>query len=173
MLNICGLKYDFSRILNWFIRPLNLTQNDMCITSDKNANFNILKHLLCKVKTSNSLGSNVVQFTIFKRHQPMICLPCTCRGRTAMWFPADSSHMSCVELAFKGVLCTCLSSRGGSLRHGFFPFMLMDPNKRQTAVCGCYFLHGMAVHMRGLVYVCPCLHCFQGNFLLCICHKLL
>ena len=91
--------------------------------------------------------------------------------------PCDSQPTAltsvCVELAFKGVLCTCLGSRGGSLRHGFFPFMLMDPNKRQTAVCGCYFLHDMAVHMRGLVYVCPCLHCFQGNFHLCICRKLL
>ena len=35
--------------------------------------------------------------------KPMIRLPCTCCGRTAVWFLANSSHMCCVELALKGL----------------------------------------------------------------------
>ena len=31
----------------------------------------------------------------------MICLPRACRGRAAVRFPANSSHMCCVELALK------------------------------------------------------------------------
>ena len=49
------------------VRPLNFTQNDLCATSDKNANFNIWKNLLCKVGISNSLGNRAVKFTISKR----------------------------------------------------------------------------------------------------------
>ena len=55
-------------------------------------------------------------------HQPMIRLPRACRGRTAVQSPANSSHMCCVELALKGVLCTHLGSKG-SFRHGFSPFI--------------------------------------------------
>ena len=33
----------------------------------------------------------------------MIRLACACRGRTAVRFPANSSHMCCVELAGKGL----------------------------------------------------------------------
>ena len=72
-------------------------------------------------------------------HQPMVRLPRACRGRTALRFPANSSDMCRVQLAHKRVLCTRLGSRG-SLRHGFSPFMLMNPNKRQTAIHGCFFL---------------------------------
>ena len=73
-----------------FKRPLNFTQNDLCATSDKNTNFNILKNLLLKVGISNSLCRRGHTYT-----NPMIRLSRTCRGRTAVWFPANSSHMSC------------------------------------------------------------------------------
>ena len=33
----------------------------------------------------------------------MIRLPCACRGRTSVRFPANSSHMCCVDLAVKGL----------------------------------------------------------------------
>ena len=42
----------------------------------------------------------------------LIRLPSACHGRTAVQFPANSSHMCCVELALKGVLCTCLGRKG-------------------------------------------------------------
>ena len=41
-------------------------QNAMCATSDKNANFNVSKNMLCYVGISNSLCSRTVKFTIFK-----------------------------------------------------------------------------------------------------------
>ena len=90
-------------------------QNELCATSDKNTNFNISKHLPSKVEISNSLCSRTVQFTIFKRQikskghtytKPMICLPWACHGRAAVWFPANNSHMCCVELALKA-MCHC------------------------------------------------------------------
>ena len=75
----------------------------------------------------------------------MIRLPRACPGRTSVWFPANSSHMCCVELALKG--------GKGSLRHGF-PHsltdgyaMLMIPNKGETAVHGCHCPRDMAVPM--------------------------
>ena len=42
----------------------------------------------------------------------LIHLVSACRGRTAVRSPATSSHMYCVELALKGVLCTRLGSKG-------------------------------------------------------------
>ena len=46
------------------------------------------------------------------RQLRLIHLPSACRGRTAVRFPATSSHMCCVELALKEVLCTRLGSKG-------------------------------------------------------------
>ena len=43
----------------------------------------------------------------------MIRLPRACRGRTAVWFPANSSHMCCVELAIKGLSSAAKGQVGG------------------------------------------------------------
>ena len=143
-MKIRGLKYDFSRILNWLIRPLNFTQNDMWATLDKNRNFNISKNLLCKVGIFQILFA-VKQFSsAFSKDKLMIRLSLACRGRTAVRFRANSSHVCCVELVLKEVLCTRLGSRG-SLRRRFSP--LIDP----TAL-----LRDIAVRMCGLVS--PCWH---------------
>ena len=60
----------------------------------------------------------------------MIRLPRACRGRTAVWFPANSSHMRCVEQVLGKVPCTPLISKG------------------ETAVSGSHFPRDMAVRMR-------------------------
>ena len=49
-------------------------------------------------------------------------LPCACRGRTAVQFPANSSHMCCVELTLDRLLCTPLGSKG-FLRRGISLFI--------------------------------------------------
>ena len=46
------------------------------------------------------------------RQLRLIHLPSAYRGRTAVRFPATSSHMCFVELVLKGVLCTRLGSKG-------------------------------------------------------------
>ena len=141
------------------MRPLNLTQNDMCATSDKNTNFNISKNLLCKVGILNSLCSLVHYFQKTKWklgahiHQPMIRPPRACRGRTTVRFPANSSHVCFVELALKGVLFTRLGMRNrGSLRHRLSP--LINPTVMPR---------DMAVRMCGLCMYSPCWHCFHCN----------
>ena len=80
----------------------------------------------------------------------MIRLPCVCRVRTAMRFPANSSHMCSVELALNG-----LASAGKCLLYTGFPqsltdgyAMLMSPSKGETAVQGCRCPRDMAVHMQ-------------------------
>ena len=81
--------------------------------------------------------------------KPMIHLPRACRKRTALWFPANSSHMCCVELALKG---NRLGRKGffqgfsGSLTDGYA--MLMSPSKGKTAVHGSHCPLGMAVRIR-------------------------
>ena len=98
----------------------------------------------CFQKTNLKQGAHVCP--------PMIRLPCACCGRTAVCFPANSSHMCCVELALKGVLCFRLESKG-SLRHGFPRsltngyVMLMIPNKGERAVHSCHCPLDMAVCM--------------------------
>ena len=71
----------------------------------------------------------------------MIRLPRACRGRTAVRFPANISHMFCVVLALKG-----LPSAGGgfprSLTDGYS--MLMSPSKGRCRHCQL----DMAVRMR-------------------------
>ena len=42
----------------------------------------------------------------------LIRLPSACRGKTAVQFPASSSHVCCVELALKWLLCTCVGRKG-------------------------------------------------------------
>ena len=48
----------------------------------------------------------------------MIRLPRACRGRTAVRFPANSSHMCCVKLALKG-LASAEKSSPRSLTEGY------------------------------------------------------
>ena len=43
-----------------------------------------------------------------------------CCGRTVLQFPTNSLHLSTVELALKGVLCTRLGSKSASLRKACF-----------------------------------------------------
>ena len=49
----------------------------------------------------------------------MIHLSRACRGRTAVRFPANSSHKCFVELALDGLLSTLLNSKGGFKTRGF------------------------------------------------------
>ena len=83
-----------------------------------------------------------------------------------MRFPANSSHMCCVELSLKGVT----SAVKGLSYTGNFPVhrhdgyaILMSPNKGETAIHGCHCpgdVAGACVRYwpgRGLVYVCPLL----------------
>ena len=66
-----------------------------------------------------------------------------------MRFPANISHMCCVELELKG-----LASAGKGLLHVGFPWsltdghaMLMSLSKGETAVHGCHCPCDMAVHI--------------------------
>ena len=96
---------------------------------------------ICYVKSGFQILFAVKQFSsAFSKDKLMIRLSLACRGRTAVRFPANSSHMCCVELALKGVLCTRLGGRE-SLRRRFSP--LIDP----TALT-------RGVRMRGLVSPC-------------------
>ena len=80
----------------------------------------------------------------------MIRLPRACRGKTAVRFLANSSHMCCVELAL-----TELASAGKGLLYTGFPrsmtdgyAILMSPSKGETAVHGCHRPRDMTVRMR-------------------------
>ena len=81
-----------------------------------------------------------------------------------------SSHMCCVELMLKGVLCSCLTIKGLlktltlSIQRSDGYAVLMSPNKGKTAVHCCHCMGDIAVHMSvrswpgcGLVYVYPLL----------------
>ena len=106
-------------------------------------------------------------------HQSMIRLPRARRGRTAVWFQTNSSHMFWVELALKAVLYARLGSRG-SLRHGFTPFI--DPtampcwwapiNAKQLSVVTSARVIWLGACV-GWCMCAPCLHYFKGNFRLC------
>ena len=52
-------------------------------------------------------------FKLFWTHRSifLISSPYAWRGRTVLQFPTNSYHLSTVELALKGVLCTRLSSK--------------------------------------------------------------
>ena len=73
---------------------------------------------ICCVKREFQILYAVEQFrlTIFKRQvkargthtKPMIRLPRACHVRTAVRFPANSSHMCSVELALKALLLPIL-----------------------------------------------------------------
>ena len=80
----------------------------------------------------------------------MISLSRACRRKTAMRFPANISHMCCVELALKR-----LASVGKGLLHTGFPrsltdgyALLMSPSKGETAVHGFHCPCDMAVCVR-------------------------
>ena len=92
----------------------------------------------------------------------MIRLPRACRGRTAVRFPANSSHMCCVELALIG-LASAGKGFPRSLTDGYA--MLMSPSKGETAVHGCHYPRDMAVSMREsngqAVGWCMCAPCFN------------
>ena len=95
------------RILSLFIRPLNFTQNDLCATSDQKTRTSMSRKICC-IKSGFQILYAVKQFSpLFSKHtKPMIHLPCACRGRTAVQFPASSSHVFCVERALKGLAST-------------------------------------------------------------------
>ena len=56
-----------------------------------------------RTKTRTSISRKICYVESSKQgahiHQPTIRLSRACRGRTAVLFPAKSSHMCCVELA--------------------------------------------------------------------------
>ena len=81
---------------------------------------------ICRVKLGFQILYAVEQFSsLFSKdklkqgahiHQAMIRLSRACRGRTAVWFPAISADMCCVELALKG-----FASAGKGLLYAGFP----------------------------------------------------
>ena len=80
----------------------------------------------------------------------MIRLPRACRGRIAMRFKANSSHMCFVELGLKG-----LATAGKGLFYMGFPrsmtdgyAMLMSPSKGETTAHGCHCPRDMAGRIR-------------------------
>ena len=81
---------------------------------------------ICYVKSRFQILFAVEQFSsVFSKDKLMIRLPLACRGRTAVRSSANSSHVCCVELALKGVLCTRLGSRE-ALRDWFFLLIHRD-----------------------------------------------
>ena len=130
------------------------------MTTTWNNVIHVLVHLFHCVKSEFQILYAVEQFILlFSKdklkqgahiHQPMIRLPPACRGRTAVWFPANSDDMCCVEVALKG-----FASTGKGLLYTGFPRSLTDgyampmsPSKGKTAVHGCHCLRDMAVSMR-------------------------
>ena len=88
----------------------------------------------------------------------MIHLPRACRGRTAVRFPANSSHMCCVELALDKLLCTHLGSKG----FGDMGFLHSLPQWQRLYHAATDCVIWLCACMRywpghGLVYVCPLL----------------
>ena len=82
----------------------------------------------------------------------VIHLPRAFRGRPAVSFPANSSHICCVELTLDRLHCTHLGRNIRSFGDAVFPFhkldafaTLVDPNKGETDVCGCHCQRDMAV----------------------------
>ena len=113
MLNICGLKHDFSRILNWLTRPLNFMQNNV---RNFRQNGNSISRKTCKeVKSGFPILYAVEKFgsllskdkhkargTLTPTHDPTL-LPMSwenCHGSQ------PTASTCCVELALKGMLRT-------------------------------------------------------------------
>ena len=109
----------------------------------------------------------------------VIHFPRACRGRTAVRFPANSSHILCAELALDRLLCTLLGSKR-FLRRGFSPFFnptalprwLAPIRAKQLSVAATARVKWLCVcvrywPVRGLVYICmplaSSLHYFQCN----------
>ena len=96
------------------IRPLNFTQLRTITRTS-------ISRKICFVKSGFQILHALEQFSSLfsndklKGHtytKPMIRLPCACRGRTAVRFPANRFHMCCEKLALDRLLCTHLSSKG-------------------------------------------------------------
>jgi len=131
---------------------------------------------ICYVKSGPPILYVVEQFSsLFSKDKLGAC-----RGRIAVQFQTNSSHMCCVELALKGVLCICLSSRG-PLRYGFSLFterMVMpcwwaSIRVKLLSIAAPTRLVWLCTYVRywpgcGLVYVCPLVYVctfFHDNFL--------
>ena len=137
MLNIRRLKYDFSRILNWLIRPLNFTQNHMCATKTQA----LISRKICYIKSGLQIIYAVEQFSsLFSKDK------LKARGtHTPTHDPP--SHMCCVELA----LCTLCSA-------------LADfPRTKQLSVATTFSVIWLCAYL-GWCMCGPSLHYFQGNF---------
>ena len=86
----------------------------------------------------------------------MIHLPCACLGKTAVRFPANSSHMCCTHFAVRSLSETQINPTA-------LP-RCRAPVRAKTAVCGCHYPRATArACMRywpgsGLVYRCPLLY---------------
>ena len=92
----------------------------------------------------------------------MIYLRRACRGRTALRFPANSSHMCCVELALDRLLCTHLGSKG-FLRRGFFPFV----NSCLWLSLPAWYSRARAWGIGPAVGWCMCAPCFKFALFQC------
>ena len=163
MLNIRRLKYDFSRILNWLIRPLNFTQNHMCATKTRAlisrkiltwvSGLPILSfpfspetpdtqaRKICYIKSGLQIIYAVEQFSSLFSKEKL-----KARGtHTPTHDPP--SHMCCVELA----LCTLCSA-------------LADfPRTKQLSVATTSSVIWLCAYL-GWCMCGPSLHYFQGNF---------
>ena len=136
---------------------------------------------ICCVKSGFQILYAVEQFSsLFSKDKlkqweytytkPMIHLPRAFRGRTVVRFPANSSHMYCVELALDRLLCTHLVSKD-FLRRGFSPFIKPTALPRrwapirakQLSVAALWLLSDMAVRLRVCVPLAVSLHYFQCN----------
>ena len=98
----------------------------------------------------------------------MIRLRGACRGRTAVQFPANSSHMCCLELALDRQLCTHFG-RNRFLRREFLPFI------NPTALSGCW-AHIRAKQLSLLPAQYGCVHALgtgpvEGWYMCATCFK--
>ena len=96
----------------------------------------------------------------------MIHLPCTCRDRTAVCFPANSSHMCCVELVLDRLLCTHFGSYE-FLRRGFTLFINPMTLPRWWAPLLAKQLSVVATAR--VVWLCACVRYWPGHGLLLWC----
>ena len=154
MLNICRLRYDFSRILNWLTRPLNFMQNNV---RNFRQNGNSISRKMCKVvklgfpilyaveKFGSLLSKDKLQArgTHTPTHDPTLPRMSweNCHGSQPI------APTCCVELALKGMLCTTFGIKG-SLRHRFSLFLdpmvmpqMMHSHKGKTLPTWCGLMH--------------------------------
>ena len=125
---------------------------------------------ICYVKSGFQILYAVEQFSsLFSKDKLG-----TCRGRTAVQFQTNGSHMCCVEPALKGVHCICLSSRG-PLRFGFSPFIeprvmpcwrapIREKQLSMAAPTLLVWLCAFLLHTGRAVGWCICAPCFKFVF---------